>query len=114
MRGTWFFVALFLSLAGCRADQQAAIESKCDAALRGCVQELYRAHADSSLDVLGQSTVALDEARQRKLEAAGAQVRQVTGDLFTARVAVKRVGDVASLDFVRTLALSQTRDPLKP
>ena len=106
-------VLLFLALmAGCRRDQRAAIESKCDASLRQIAQQLASTAPDSLLDVMGQATASLDDARKQKLSSAGAQLGTVTGDLFTARVAVKKLGSVAVLDFVKSLALSQTNQPL--
>jgi len=99
---------------GCKGGSREALEAKCDASLRLRVEELASTGPDSLLDVLGRTTVPLDDARKRKLESAGAQVQQVTEDLFTARIPVKRMGHVAVLDFVKSLALSQTRDPLTP
>ena len=50
--------------------------------------------------------------RRKRLESAGASLGQVLEDLFNARVPVKRIFDVAALDFVVSLELSQTREPL--
>lgn len=97
---------------GCNRDAAKAIETKCDAALRLHAEELTRSHTDEALEVLGRTEGPLDAARRAKLEAAGATLGTVTEDLFTARIPVKRLGDVASLDFVKSLALSQVRQPL--
>jgi hypothetical protein len=99
---------------GCKNSELAALEAKCDASLRQKVEELASTDADAVLDVLGQTTVALDADRQKQLVSAGAQVQQATGEMFTARIPVKRVGQVAALDFVKSLALSQVREPLAP
>ena len=113
MRWSWFLVLVALG-AGCKGGSTAALGAKCDASLRLRVEELARADADSLLDVMGQATLALDEAHQKKLESAGARIQLANGDLFTARIPVKRMGHVAALDFVKSLALSQAREPLAP
>ena len=102
--GTW--------LLGCRDKYRHEFEAKCDAALRLRVEELASKHPDSLLDVLGRATAAIDEGRQTRLKDAGAQVGTVTVELFTARIPVRRVPEVAALDFVSSLALAQTRAPL--
>lgn len=114
MRWPAFLFAALLLAAGCKGEDRAAIEAKCDASLRLRVEELAQAGADSLLDVMGRTSGAIDESRRQKLESSGARIGQATDDLFTARVAVKRIGKVAALDFVRSLALSQTREPLTP
>lgn len=116
MRVTRFSLVLVLALLGlgCRSENQAAIESKCDAALRLRAEELARTDTSAWLDVLGRTTGAIDDPRRRQLEKAGARLGQVTEDLFTARIMVKDLGEVAALDFVKSLALSQTRQPLGP
>ena len=114
MRWMSSLLVVFALLVSCKGGSRAALEAKCDASLRLQVEELAGAGADSLLTVLGKTTVPLDEARQKKLESAGAQVQQVTEDLFTARIPVKRMGHVAALDFVKRLALSQAREPLTP
>lgn len=97
---------------GCRGSAREAIETKCDAPLRQRAEELARAGDDGPLEVLGRTEGAIDEARRGQLTSAGAALGQVTDDLFTANVPVGRLGDVASLEFVKSLALSQTREPL--
>ena len=97
---------------GCNRDDAKAIEAKCDAALRLRAEELAGSNADAPLEVLGRTEGPVDAARRERLEGAGATLGSVTEDLFTARIPVKRLGDVALLDFVKSLALSQVRGPL--
>ena len=99
---------------GCRGGEVKAIEAKCDAALRLRAEELARAGDSGPLDVLGSANGPIDETRRRKLTEAGADLGQVTNELFTARIPTERLGRVAILDFVKSLQLSQSRDPLKP
>lgn len=99
---------------GCKHGEREAYEAKCDASLRLRAESLAHLAPDSLLDVLGKASAAIDDARRQKLEHAGARLGSVTEDMFTARIPVKRVGEVAALDFVTSLALSQTREPLGP
>ena len=112
----WFGCLLLLVAlgAGCKGGSRAALEAKCDASLRLQVEQLASAGPDSLLSVLGRTTVPLEENHRQNLESAGARIQLADGDLFTARIPVKRMGHVAVLDFVKSLALSQTREPLAP
>ena len=104
-------IGMVLSL-GCRDGDQEAIEAKCDASLRHRAEELARAGDEGPLEVLGRCAGTIDESRSKKLRSAGAELGQVTEDMFTARIPVPKLGDVASLDFVKSLQLSQTRESL--
>lgn len=114
MRSIGFLLIVIALLAGCRRSERAAIEKKCDAPLRSTVESLARANPDSVLDVLGHTTEALDEKGKRALVDAGAVAARVTGDMFAARVPVRRMGQFASLEFVKSLSLAQTSQPLTP
>ena len=106
-------LTLVLSVAvGCRGNEREAIEAKCDASLRQRVEDAVRKGDTTPLDVLGRTAGVIDEARRQQLDKAGAQVVEVKEDLFTARIAPERVAEVASLEFVQSLALSQEREPL--
>lgn len=99
---------------GCKKAEREALTTKCDASLRLRAEELAKSHPDSLLDVLGKADGAIDDARRQKLEKAGAQLGTVDADKFGARVPVRKLGAVAALDFVVSLALAQTREPLGP
>ena len=101
-------------LAGCRADEAEAVVSKCDAPLRMRAEEMARAGDKGPIEVLGSTHGAIDDARRRKLTEAGAELGQVTEELFTARIPADRLGRVARLDFVKSLQMSQKREPLSP
>jgi hypothetical protein len=115
---TGFFAVMLLALlvpvVACRKEDRQNFEAKCDAGLRLRVEELAGSHPDSLLDVLGRANVAIDDALKAQLEKAGAQLTQVTEELFAARIPVRRVVGVANLDFITSLSLSQTRAPLGP
>ena len=101
-------------LAGCRADEAEAVVSKCDAPLRMRAEEMARAGDQGPIEVLGSTHGPIDDARRRKLAEAGAELGQVTEELFTARIPTDRLGRVARLDFVKSLQMSQKREPLTP
>jgi len=105
---------LALTGAGCKKAEREALAAKCDASLRVRAEALAKSNPDSLLDVLGKATVAIDDAHRQKLEKAGAHLGSVDADKFSARIAVKKLGSVAVQDFVASLALSQTREPLGP
>lgn len=103
-----------LLAAGCTSAERKALGAKCDASLRARATELAHAGPGDSLDVLGRADGTVDAGRAQKLLAAGARPVRLTGELFVARVATRRLGRVAALDFVRTLALSQEREATTP
>jgi hypothetical protein len=102
-------IGMMVSL-GCRDADRKAIEAKCDTSLRQRAETLARDHDEGPLEVLGRCEGPIDESRHKKLRSAGAELGQVTDDLFTARIRVSKLGDVASLGFVKSLQLSQTRE----
>jgi hypothetical protein len=112
MRVFLMFVVVASLCVGCRSSEREAIEAKCDASLRQQAEERVRAGDETPLEVLGRADGPIDPSERGKLEKAGATLDNVTEDLFAARIAPRHLGQVASLDFVRSLALSQTRDPL--
>jgi hypothetical protein len=63
------------------------------------------------VSVLVQIDGRLGPERRSQLEAVGAEVRTVAGDVVTATVPVGGIGQVAEQDFVRSLEVSR---PLYP
>jgi hypothetical protein len=112
MRTIRFLMVIAVLGLGCRHQDRAAFERKADAALRLRVEELAHTDPNASVEILGRAAGAIDATRRKRLESAGAGLGQVTEDLFTATVPVKRILEVAALDFVVSLELSQTREPL--
>lgn len=105
-------VMLVLTLAGCGSTRETAMQSKADAALRQAVAEATAAGRPDTLQVMGGCDGQVSDERRKSLAAAGASVQTVTGETFVALVPAGRVGDVAVLDFVRSLELSKERNPL--
>jgi hypothetical protein len=112
-RAIVLFIAATLTC-GCRGADVKAIESKCDAPLRQRAAEMAQTDPTAAVQVLGRAEGPIDGPRRQKLEEAGAELGQVTDDLFTARIPARKLGSVARLDFVKSLQLSQEREPLKP
>ena len=112
MRTIRFLLLIAVLGLGCRHEDRAAFERKADAALRLRVEEQARTDPSATVEILGRTSGEIDASRRKALESAGANLGQVTQDLFTAKVAVKRIVGVAALEFVVSLELSQTRDPL--
>ena len=114
----FFMLAVIAVLGvGCRGaepngSERAAIEAKCDASLRQQAEQQAKTGDSTPLEVLGRADGPIDEARRGQIEKAGAAVGEVKEDLFTARIPPQNLGQVASLDFIQSLALSQTREPL--
>jgi hypothetical protein len=71
---------------GCRDADVNAIASKCDASLRQRAEEMTRGGEAGAIEVLGKAARPLDDSHRRKLTDAGAEVGQVTNELFTAPV----------------------------
>ena len=114
MRRHLILLACAALVSGCRDAGVRAIETKCDAPLRARAEDMARAGDTGPLEVLGRADGPIDESRRRTLSEAGAELGQVTGELFTARIPARRLGRVARLEFVKSLQLSQTREPLGP
>ena len=117
MRVLFICVVIAALGVGCKdsdvdSSQRAVIEAKCDASLRQQAEDRLRAKDDTPLEVLGRADGPIDDSERARLEGAGATIGEVKEDLFTARIPPRRLGDVASLDFIQSLALSQTREPL--
>ena len=112
MRIPFLLLLGLMMVVGCNKEEVAAIESKCDASLRLKVEEMVKAKDDAPLAVLGKTAVDLDDGMRAKLTNAGATLYENRGDLFVARIPPKKVGSVAVLDFVKSLELSKTLEPL--
>jgi len=110
----WILPILILVLAGCRADEKEAIEKKCDAPLRTRIVSAAKSGATDDLAIFGKCSGPVDDAQRTSLTKAGAQLRTVNGDLFTADVPLNKIGAVAVLDFVTQLSLSGESKPLGP
>jgi len=88
------------------------MESKLDAPLRQRVTSIQESEMPEQLTVFGKCTSTIDGQMRQTLVEAGADVQTMTNDIFTANIPSNRVLDVAALDFVAQLQLSQVSQPL--
>lgn len=112
MRILWLLLLGLTMTTACNRSEQEAIESKCDASLRHRAEELAHSNTNGTVEVMGRAGIPLLDAHRKHLEDAGAKISQMRQDMFVARIPVKKLGHVANLDFVKSLQLSQTREPL--
>lgn len=105
-------IALMLVLLGCGPDKVLLMDTKFDAPLRQKMTALADKEEGEDLLVLGKCTAPIDGLMRQSLVDAGADVRSMKGDIFTAKVSSDDVYRVAALEFVAQLQLSQTSKPL--
>lgn len=103
---------MILLLAGCNEQDVRLLEQKADAPLRQRLEQLQGNREDEPIAVFGKCTKPIDDGMQKKLGKTGMDIRGVTGDLFLARGPSTKVINLAQLDFVSQLSLSQISSPL--
>jgi hypothetical protein len=96
----------------CGPDVTLLMETKLDAPLRQKMTALKDVENAEIIAVFGRCTGAIDQTMRQSLLEAGANVHTMVNDIFTASVSSSDVIEVASLDFVIQLQLSQTSKPL--
>ena len=107
-------LALLLLVAGCRGDDARLLEQKADAPLRQRLAQLAEQKRDEPLSVFGKCSRPIDDGIRGRLTRAGAEIISVTGDVFAARVIASDMVNLARLDVVTQLSLSQISPPLGP
>ena len=106
------FLLILILMVGCGPDRSLLMETKLDAPLRQRMTALKDAESPEKLSILGKCVGTIDGPMREALVDAGAQVHTMTNDLFSATIPSDCVLDVAALDFVVQLQLSQTSKPL--
>ena len=101
-------IALTLVLFGCGPDKQLLMETKFDAPLRQKMTALAEKEDPEDLMVRGKCATTVDGIMRQALVDAGADVRTMEGDAFTAQVSSNDVYSVAALEFVTQVQLSRT------
>ena len=105
-------IALTLMFFACGPDKVLLMETKFDAPLRQKMTALAEKESPEDILVLGKCAVKIDGVMRQSLVDAGADVRTMQGEIFTARVSSDDIYSVAALEFVSQLQLSQTSKPL--
>ena len=103
---------LLILIIGCGPNQTLLMETKLDAPLRQRMTTLQEKEFPEKLSILGKCVSTIDGSMRQDLTQAGAEVHTMTNDLFTATIPSDRILEVAALDFVVQLQLSQTSKPL--
>lgn len=100
-----FVLMFFLACASSRSDKP----EKFDAPLRLKVETAEKSASEEPIQVLGKCSQPLTEEMRSQLEASGATIHTVTGDIFTATGTARQIRELAKHDYVIQLALSVER-----
>ncbi|MBM2846653.1 MAG: hypothetical protein HW407_1965 [Bacteroidetes bacterium] len=109
---TIVMIVLTLVLFACGPDRVLLMETKFDAPLRQKMTALADREDPENLLVLGKCAGKIDGVMRQALVDAGADVRTMQGEIFTASVSSGDIYSVAALEFVSQLQLSQTSKPV--
>lgn len=101
-------IAMVLALGlACGPDKALLMETKFDASLRQKISSIGENDPPQILAVMGKCSTTIDALMRQDLIEAGADVRTMQGDIFTANVSSEDVLKVAALDFVVQVQLSK-------
>ena len=103
---------LLMLTAGCGPDRSLIMETRLDAPLRREVAAHQEGQTSEKLSILGKCVGTIDAPMREALVGAGAEVHTLANDVFTATIPSDLVLDVAALEIVVQLQLSQTSKPL--
>jgi type IV pilus biogenesis protein CpaD/CtpE len=103
---------LTMLLPGCGPDKDLLMETKLDASLRQRMIALRDAERPDTLAVFGKCNATINGTMRQSLLDAGADVQTLANDIFTALIPSSALLNVAALEFVTQLQLSQTSKPL--
>ena len=107
-----FSIVMFLALGlGCGPDKAFLMETKFDASLRQKISSIGENDPPEMLAVLGKCSTTIDALMRQDLIEAGADVRTMQNDIFTANVSSENILNVAALDFVTQVQLSKESQP---
>lgn len=105
-------LGVVLAFFGCGIDKAFVMDTKLDAPLRQRLTELHNKEMVEVVDILGKCATAIDRHMRQSLISAGSEVTSTTDNIFTARVSSSDILDVAAVEFVTQLQLSQPAKPL--
>jgi len=107
MKALVSIILLLLLTLGCGPDKAVVMETKFDAALRQKISSIGEEAPPEMLAVMGKCVMTIDAQMRQSLIDAGADVKMMQGDIFTANVSSENVFNVAALEFVTQLQLSK-------
>jgi hypothetical protein len=105
-------LAVVFALFGCGTDRAFVMNAKLDAPLRQRLAELQTKEKVEVVDIVGKCATVIDGQMRQSLVDAGTEVTNVYKEIFTARVPSSAILDVAALEFVNQLQLSQSSEIL--
>lgn len=104
-------LAVMSILSGCGPDRTLLMETRFDAPLREKIASLAETDSTEELTVVGRCSGTVDAALRQELINAGAEVLNMTGETFTARVSSDDIFSVAALERITRIQLSQSLKP---
>ncbi len=108
MRKSLVVIALIaLQNLGCGPDRELLMETKFDAPLRQEISAIGEEDPPRMLNIIGRCDSVVDASMRQDLINAGAEVQHMEGNVFRAIVSSKDVFNVAALNFVTQVRLSQ-------
>ncbi len=110
---TWTLLLFIFMCTGCSSDatKGSRAETKLDAPLRMKLKEAGQSGAGASVQCLLKLKGALDESKKKVLNQTGITILSVLGEIITIEGDPEAIREVATLDFVHSMSLSQTRMP---
>ncbi len=100
-------LVFLLLLAGCTPDRALLMETKFDAPLRQKMALIPEGESEN-IAIIGKCNETIDAAMRQAMMDAGADVQTMNNEFFTATVSSDDIFDVAVLDFITQIDLSQT------
>jgi hypothetical protein len=85
--------------------------NKFDPFLKQKVSDLIKNDDESKITVLGKSKNEISDEMKKKIELTGVSIQTVAGEIFTAVGTAKEIINLAELDFIVIIELSQNREP---
>ncbi|GEM_PF-6593863 len=105
-------LAFLLLLTGCGPDRALLMESKFDTPLRQKIAWIPEGDTES-VEIIGKCTETINGPMRQAMIDAGADVQTMNNEFFTAQVSSDNIFDLAALDFITRMELSQTSKPLR-
>lgn len=105
-----YFLGILALLVACSSTKNMD-SSKLDAPLRRALEALDESAPDI-LQVMVKCQAAVNDDRRADLEATGASIGTVAGDIVTMRATKAQITSLANLELVTSVSLSTTSKPL--
>ncbi|MGH1362759.1 MAG: hypothetical protein ACRBF0_04325 [Calditrichia bacterium] len=104
-------IAAFLAFASCGSQNMAGYP-KMDSALQKRINELSESNSDTKIQVLAKLSEAPATELKEAMQRMGVTVETMAGSIMTASGSANAISELASMEIVETLQLSQERNML--